>query len=300
MRAKLLFLTLSVVVGTTFTSCDNRENEDTVELQAIRKQSNAYEQAFNQGDAKAIANLWTEDATYSDPETGMQLKGRKEIQEDFEALFYENKGTSIQINVNSIDTISKNEAVEIGTATVSKAGDDPIHTAYKALYKKQNSEWLLAEVREVEYHPPVSNYEYLKELEWLVGEWIDEDEDTRITTLFDWNDNRNYLTQHFTVTTEGIKVQEGKQIIAWDPSTEGIRSWIFDSDGGFGEGTWSNDNDQWTVETAFTLPDGRRASAVNVYTRLNDNNYQWESTGREVAGEMLPSIAPVTVKKIKN
>ncbi len=298
MSIRLLFSMLSLTVLLTFSACDDRDGEDTVEQQAIRNQSKAYEKAFNQGNAAAIANLWAEDAMYTDLETGVQLKGRKAIHEDFEVTFEKNRNSNIEIYVNSIEILAKNKAVEMGTAAVSRDDQESILTAYKAFYENQKGDWLLTEVREVEYELPTSNYENLKKLGWLVGEWVDEDEDTKIITKFEWNDNHNYLTQLFTVTTEGQIIQEGKQIIAWDPAIETIRSWIFDSDGGFGEGTWLNEHDTWTVETSFTLSDGRLASAINTYTKVGDNSYTWESTGREVAGEMLPSIGPVIVEKI--
>ena len=41
---------------------------------------------------------------------------------------------------------------------------------------------------------------------------------------------------------------EGTQVIGWDPAAGTIRSWMFDSDGGFGEGTWSKKDNSWIVK----------------------------------------------------
>ncbi|MEM1282298.1 MAG: SgcJ/EcaC family oxidoreductase [Chlamydiota bacterium] len=295
MKFKLQFVFLSLLGLLIFSSCDD---SDSKEEQAIRGQSKAYEQAFNQGNAKAIAKLWAEDAIFIEPESGLHLEGRSEIEKDFAELFQEESNPQIEIQVKSIEITAKNKAVETGSVQISRLGEDPTQTVYKAYYEKIDQDWLLTEVREFEYEPPTSHYEHLKELEWLVGEWVDEDEDTKIVTNISWSDNRNYLTQYFTVTAEGQNIQEGKQIIAWDPSTRTIRSWIFDSDGGFGEGIWSREKDKWSVETSFTLPDGRRASAVNSYIKDGAERYTWESTNREVAGELLPSIGPVNVEKM--
>ena len=55
-----------------------------------------------------------------------------------------------------------------------------------------------------------------------------------------------------------------------------------------------------SVDTASTLSDGRRASAINMITMIDENTFTWESTGREVDGEMLPDVDPVKfVRKIK-
>ena len=59
---------------------------------------------------------------------------------------------------------------------------------------------------------------------------------------------------------------EGTQVIGWDPAAGTIRSWMFDSDGGFGEGIWSKKDNSWIVKFSQVLPDGRKASATNIYT----------------------------------
>lgn len=142
-----------------------------------------------------------------------------------------------------------------------------------------------------------SHYEQLKGLEWLVGEWVDQDEDVKIVTIGSWDKYKNFITQHFTVTLQGDVELEGKQIIGWDPVNEQIRSWVFDSDGGFGEGKWEQRGDQWIVNSSQTLGGGGLASSINIYSNIGSSSYTWQSTGREVDGEFLPNIEPVTVKR---
>jgi hypothetical protein len=85
------------------------------------------------------------------------------------------------------------------------------------------------------------------------------------------------------------------QVIGWDASAGKIRSWVFDSDGGFGEGTWTKKGNRWLVDANATLPDGRKTSAINVMTVLDKNTITWESTGRDLDGEILPNIGPMKV-----
>ena len=47
----------------------------------------------------------------------------------------------------------------------------------------------------------------LDELEWMVGQWVDQGEDSTITTKCSWTKNRKFLTRSFSVTIEG---QSGK------------------------------------------------------------------------------------------
>jgi hypothetical protein len=70
---------------------------------------------------------------------------------------------------------------------------------------------------------------------------------------------------------------------------------VFDSDGGFNEGTWKKVDGQWTVQTTATLPDGRRASSTSVMKPLDDNSFAWQQVNRVVDGELLPNIDEIVI-----
>lgn len=88
---------------------------------------------------------------------------------------------------------------------------------------------------------------------------------------------------------------EGTQVVGWDPIESRIRSWTFDSEGGFGEGHWIQDGNRWLVKTSYVLASGERASALNVFTYVDQNTFRWQSIDREIAGELQPNIPEVTV-----
>ena len=54
---------------------------------AIRAGIEAYVQAFNARDAKAVAAFWSPDAVYTSRANGQQVVGREAIAEQFEFLF---------------------------------------------------------------------------------------------------------------------------------------------------------------------------------------------------------------------
>src|SRR5262245_46433500 len=87
----------------------------------------------------------------------------------------------------------------------------------------------------------------------------------------------------------------GMQIIGWDSAAKQIRSWIFDSDGGFSEGKWTRKGDRWVIQQTGTMPDGRKSSAVNIMTRVDDNSFTWRSTQRAVGGDILPDVDEVLI-----
>lgn len=297
MRRMTLCYLAPLVLFLVFSSFESKDVENEA---AIRQKTKFYEDAFNRKDAKALASLWAEDAEYIIPETGEVISGRDDIEKAFVSVFQEKKAAQMDLKINSITFPSSDEAVETGIARVKEEDGQINQTAYKALYEKQNGEWLLGQVREVGFINPPQQNEHLKDLDWLIGEWVDEDEDVTIVTVGKWDKYKNFLTQQFTVTTEGEFDLEGKQIIAWDPVNKKILSWVFDSDGGFGEGIWNKKNDSWVVETSNTLADGKRGSSINIYTPIDQNSYKWESINREVGGELLPNIEPVIVVRKKD
>ena len=87
----------------------------------------------------------------------------------------------------------------------------------------------------------------------------------------------------------------GMQLIGWDPEAKQIRSWVFDSDGGFAEGRWTKKGNRWSITTTGTLPDGGKASSVNVITYVDENQFKWKSLNRTAGGELLPNIDEVVV-----
>jgi len=86
--------------------------------------------------------------------------------------------------------------------------------------------------------------------------------------------------QNFLVRTIHVQGNEtttdGWEIIGWDPVRQQIRSWIFDSNGGFGETIWVNNGDDWLIRASNVLPDGSRSTAENVLTKVDDNKFTWD------------------------
>ena len=135
----------------------------------------------------------------------------------------------------------------------------------------------------------------LHDLDWMVGLWVDQGEATTITTECSWTHRGKFLSRSFKITTSGEATLEGTQVIGWDPTKGQIRSWTFDSEGGFGSGRWIRDGNRWMVKTSFVLASGERASAINIITYVDQDTFRWQSTNRDIAGEFQPNISEVTV-----
>jgi hypothetical protein len=140
----------------------------------------------------------------------------------------------------------------------------------------------------------------LEVLDWMIGTWIDEGDHSTIVTTCSWTKNRKFLKRSFKVKIDDEVTLEGDQFVGWDPMGNQIRSWTFDSEGGFGDGIWLQDGKRWLVKASFVLADGSRASALSVYTQVDDDTIRWQSTNREIAGELQPNIPEVTVVRQKD
>ena len=93
---------------------------------------------------------------------------------------------------------------------------------------------MYSSVRE-ELEPGLPHQERLKELEWLVGDWIDESSESVIHGTCRWSADKNFLLRDFTIQSEGKPVMTVTQRIGWDPLSKQIKSWVFDSEGGYGD-----------------------------------------------------------------
>jgi uncharacterized protein (TIGR02246 family) len=265
---------------------------------AIRASGATFIEAYNARDAKKLAALWSPEAVYVDPLTGEETVGRDAIEKVFADAFSDNQDVKLSVEDVSIDFVSPNVAMVRGTAHVTRPGAEPDDSEFTSVRVKQGGQWLIDRVSEVEKEKPLpSSYEHLKELEWMIGSWHDDDPrpSIEIETDCEFTKNKNFITRSFAVAIGSQVNKSGMQFIGWDPVGKQIHSWVFDSDGGFAEGTWTHKGDKWFIKNTGTLPDGARTSGTNIITQLDENSFKWESVNREIDGQLQPNVEPVMV-----
>jgi hypothetical protein len=135
----------------------------------------------------------------------------------------------------------------------------------------------------------------LDTLDWMVGDWVATGNETAAAFSCHYTKNGSFLLRSFRIGAPDAVRMSGMQLIAWDPAREAVRSWTFDSDGGFGEETWSQSDNRYTIRAKYTLPDGGTASAVHVMTYVDDNTCTWKSVNREFDGAFQPDIDEVVL-----
>jgi uncharacterized protein (TIGR02246 family) len=261
---------------------------------AIRETIQAFADAFQKGDAKAIAGLFTEDGEAVDGD-GDTIQGRGALEEHYGARLAESPGDKMESVVQSMAFLAPGVARVTGHTQVTPSDGSPgAGGRYAGIYVKRDGKWLLASVREIP-DKELTPHDHLAELEWLVGDWVQETEDAVVNTSIAWTDNNNFLLRTFDVRVKGKPALTGTQRIGWDPLTKQIKSWVFDSNGGYGEGLWMREGEQWVVKATGVRPDGRVATATQVLTYVNKDSLRWKSIDRTIGSDISQDIDEIVM-----
>jgi len=266
---------------------------------AIRATADAFVQAFDRGDAKAVAALWTTNGSVVD-DRGQLFKGRKAIEDEYQAFFKAYPGAKMEVAIKSLDFPSPTTAVEDGTARVVVRGPSPpVASHYTVFHVQEGGKWLMAAVRETAI-PLFSSSGRLEELGWLIGSWKTKSEGATVNTSFRWVANKSFIQREYRVQQSGTATSSGTQIIGWDPQAERIRSWSFDSSGGHGTSLWSTVPEGWLIESTGTLADGTPTSSRELLIRVagEDNVFGWRSFDRRAGRAALPDLREVVLDRV--
>ncbi len=267
------------------------------DAKAIRKLGQDYVAAYEKGDAKACASFWTNEGEFIG-EDGHVTEGRAAIEKSYADLFAKKEVRKLEMEVTSIRFPSADTAVLESTLRRKNAEGEVVASSWNhALLVREGGQWKVAMVRE--WDRDISHDTKLADLTWLIGKWTASTKEKEVTITYEWNDKKTFIHGNFSVKEAGKVVETGTQMIGKDNSVGLIRSWVFNSDGGFGGGNWYRDGNKWTVDTAGVLPDGREATGTTIYVKLNANEFTWQSVDRTLAGESMPDTPPIKVVRQK-
>jgi uncharacterized protein (TIGR02246 family) len=264
-----------------------------------------YEKAFNAGDAKAIGALWKSDGEFIDP-AGNKIVGREAIEKLFQDFFSQTKGEKLSIKLLSLKEEEQGRVVVAEIATeISPPLPSRMGTYKNTIVLVRSGETWLIEGAHEKLDMPAS-YEHLKALDWLVGTWstqtaagaeADKASQTSINSTCKWTSNKSFLTRTFDTRMQQLELQ-GTEVIGWDPQTKSIRSWLFESTGGFTESTWKLVAKQWLIDIKGVLADGETISSTVTLTKVDDNTLTIQSKNRMRGGKPQPDIAAITIHRV--
>lgn len=265
---------------------------------AVQQAMAAYVDAFNRHDAETLISLWTPTGTYVNKETGERSSGREALAKDFAEVFAATPEIMLSGGADEIRVIGGDTAIVDGVTTVVLPNAEPSVSAYTAIFVKQEGKWLLDTVHESDLPTPETPRQALKPLDWMVGSWQDESDTATVSSIMRWSPSEAFLIRSYDVIREDEEPFQGTQIIGWDPVVKQIRSWTFNSDGSFGEGSWSQNGAEWIVRKSETMADGRLASGTQVITQVDGDTITVQTIAKEIDGAPEPTADPVTMKRL--
>jgi uncharacterized protein (TIGR02246 family) len=272
---------------------------DSPDIAAIKQGEEAFKNAFDKGDAKAIGALWTPDGELVE-EGGVRIEGRAAIEKRYASFFAANPKLRIAIHVHIIRFPNAETALEDGSATVSSPSGIPMNTGnYSVVHVKRDGKWLMWSVRETPAEEPAGQA-LLDKVGWMIGDWTAENKGVEFHLSCRWIADKHFIEQNYFARRGNKVITSGRQIVGWDPARQRIASWMFTSDGGHAFGVWTPREDGMVVEAEGVLPDGTPTTAVNITKKLDDKAIVWRSTERSAGGVPLADTDEVILKRVKN
>jgi uncharacterized protein (TIGR02246 family) len=277
--------------------------------QGLRAAAQRYREALDRGDGKALAALWTADGDIVD-EQGTVLGGRTTVAATVPPAA-DAPRPAFRITDTKLRFLTDAVALEDGTVEVSVPGlTRPLMGRFSATWVREADGWKIAALREDRLDAPAGGAT-LEDLDWMVGDWVilddrvgkpaaGEQAKPPIEMSVRWNANRTFLLRDVKISAPDggdAAALHVTQRIGWDPLSRQLRSWVFSSDGGHGEATWSRDGDSWVARTTAVLPDGSQTSSLNIYTFDGKDRCAWRSLPTHVGGEHTPPLNLTMIRK---
>ena len=281
------------VASETAAAAPKAAEERLADRAEVQKTIDSFAAAFGQGDAKAVAALWTPEGEYISDD-GTTIRGRAALEKDYAEFFAKNPNNALEVEVDTIRFPSRDTAVVEGHFKLRMGKKkELVVSRCSFLYAREEGKWLIAIAREW----PGDGLE-IRDLEWLIGTWEAKRGNTVVTTKYEWTTNKTFIHCRFSITQDG-KTTSGMQMIGKMPSTGELHSWTFEDEGGIGDTDITRDSKKWMFAARGSTADGRVITATNLMTPIDADTFTWQSVERTLDGETLADQAPVRVTRVK-
>jgi uncharacterized protein (TIGR02246 family) len=290
-----------LLVGVSFMTAQDRATKSPdrqADKQAIDKLIKEGIQGFNNRDAAAMAANWTGEGEYI-LNDGAAIRGQAEIQKGYAEFFKKLKGKpTLEVQTDGLRFPSVDTAVLQVTLRLKNEQGELVGSSWRnTMLAREGGQWKMALVQE--WDRDNSMDDNLKDLEWLIGTWRMDTKDRDVTTTYEWDESKAFIRGKYAVKQGGKVTESGTQMFGKDNADGGIRSWVFQSDGGFGDGLWTRDGKKWTVDFEGVTPDGKKLAASVLYVRVDADTFTWQSVQQTVDGQPIPDAQPIRVTKQK-
>ncbi len=250
--------------------------------------------AFQKGDAKAVAALWTAEGEYVSDD-GATFRGRAALEKAYAEFFTKYPDNLMEVEVNTIRFPSRDNAVVEGYFKRREGKTKELITSRCSfLYAREDGKWQIAIAREWP-----SEGLSLRDLEWLIGTWEAKQDGTVVTTKYEWTTNKTFIRCQLSIT-QGGRTVSGMQMIGQMPSTGGLHIWTFEDAGGIGDADITREGKKWMFAARGSTAGGEVITATNILTPVDETTFVWQAVERTLDGEDLPDLTPVKVVRVKS
>jgi uncharacterized protein (TIGR02246 family) len=300
-RKRILLLTGLglLVLGVGFMAAQDRTAKDPkreADKQVIDKLTREMIEAFNNRDAAAITANWTADSEFIRND-GQPIRGRAEVQKGYAEFFKTLKGKpKAAVQIDGLRFPSADTALSDVTLRLKNDEGDVVASSWRStLLVREGGQWKVAVVRE--WDRDTSMDVSLTELQWLIGTWQASTKDREATVTYEWDENKVFIRGKYKVKAGAKVVESGMQMIGRDNAEAAIRSWAFQSDGGFGGGVWTREGKKWSVDVYGVTAEGKELTATYIYVHLDANTFTWQAVGQTLGGDPIADTQPIKATK---
>lgn len=266
--------------------------ESPEEAQAIDASIAGYAQAYNDANIEDLGTFWAEDCDFVD-HRGRRYTGRDEIKALFRRALVDGPGYQLKLTVTARRFLRPDLAIDDGVLELTEPSGEVESGRYVTVWAKVDGKWVIQNARDMPSDPDTkaAGQNPLGNLQFLVGNWTlaETDAAPQVTVACAWVARNKFLLQEFS--TPGSDGGEPFTVTVWigyDPLAGHVRSWYFDSSGGFGSADWLEREDGWSAATSGILPDGRTTTSDFRWTQADNDTIVMTLMNAEVAGEVLP------------
>ncbi|MFM8458658.1 MAG: YybH family protein, partial [Chthoniobacterales bacterium] len=247
---------------------------------------------FNAGSADKLAALHTADAEWVDSDGSIHA-GRDAIRGVLAKAFAAQPGRTIDFAVEKTRSVGDVVIIENGSATVTSPDGERSVSACTTVYAKDGDAWRIAQVTETAPDISPSPASQLAALRWLEGTWRGENSKRPVTLKISEAQNGNFLTINYSFGENGSE-GTSTEVVGYDAAEDRMRSWTFDSEGGFSEAAWQPDGANWLLVSKSVNPDGTRASSqLEIRPSADGKSFTAEGYNRESGGVPMPKLGPI-------
>lgn len=253
--------------------------------------------AFNQGNAAMATDMFLPDAELID-ESGTVYLGKEEIGALIKSFFEKFPGVQSASEIESIRLVAGLALVDGSRTMMDKDGKSFSLLRYTSIWKKTDAGYKIVSLRDVAEIVPPTPKEALEAIAWLVGSWVNEGSDGKVELEYRLAEDGNFLIGDVLVVgADGRQTMKSFQRIGWDAAQGTLRSWTFDSDGGWGESLWTPTEQGWILDSKATAPSGVQGSVRVSLTPEGEDRFKIQGSNRLSNGVAEPDYEYSVVRK---